>query len=598
MAKVDDDDLSDVPPVHPGLALESMRNSSFDTFSAIGELVDNSIEANAHNIRIRADQQNVNEGKRGAPKIRTTRLVVGDDGYGMAPRTMHQCLQLGFSSRYNERQGIGRFGVGMTLGSINQCKRIDVYSRQEGGAWYYAFLDLKAVAEAGNNATLTRAVKKAPPKDLLQLVGESSGTLVIWSEIDRMHDNNLESLSDWLGRTYRKFLSPRVLKDKKGAPAPLVKNSNQVRIELNESDVAPFDPLYVLPAVKGDPPAELLETIFIDHPLDDDSLDPKSVGTSAKVSIRLSLLPKELRPRSGWGNSPDARARRIPDNVGFSILRNQREVYFGPWINIFDLGDANDGRLIDRYWSMEIEFPATLDNQFQVKNIKAGARPLAGLCDSIQKVISSTVVQYRKAIRAYWDEVEHAEKMAQPEAAAQHRAAEDIAKTVKFKAVPATPQQAKKIVEKLVPDIATEGGKKGEKEVADWLKRLEDGIKIVESINAHPSGPFIDISHLGAKIIVNYTMKHHFFRFVYQQIDRICEEASVDEDSDDDGSTPVVECAHALKAAIDLLLMAFAHAHSDALSADPEHAEVLLERLISQWSSTLSQFVRKMPESA
>ena len=42
------------------------------------------------------------------------------------------CLKLGWSSRFNDRSGIGRFGVGMVLGAIHECKRIEVYSKQAG----------------------------------------------------------------------------------------------------------------------------------------------------------------------------------------------------------------------------------------------------------------------------------------------------------------------------------------------------------------------------------------------------------------------------------------------------------------------------------
>ena len=56
----------------------------------------------------------------------------------MNEQTLARCLQLGYSERFNDRNGIGRFGVGFTLGSLHQCKDIEVYSKQAGGDWMQA----------------------------------------------------------------------------------------------------------------------------------------------------------------------------------------------------------------------------------------------------------------------------------------------------------------------------------------------------------------------------------------------------------------------------------------------------------------------------
>jgi len=45
-----------------------------------------------------------------------------------------RALVLGFSSRYNSRQGMGRFGVGATLAGISQAKRLEIFSRNTPGA--------------------------------------------------------------------------------------------------------------------------------------------------------------------------------------------------------------------------------------------------------------------------------------------------------------------------------------------------------------------------------------------------------------------------------------------------------------------------------
>lgn len=113
---------SEVPLVESGAALQSMRNSDFDAYSAYGEVIDNSIQANAQNIKIFFDYDHADKNREPLNCV-----AFADDGDGMGAEILHRCLQLGYSSRFNDRSGIGRFGVGATLAAINQCQRVDLY---------------------------------------------------------------------------------------------------------------------------------------------------------------------------------------------------------------------------------------------------------------------------------------------------------------------------------------------------------------------------------------------------------------------------------------------------------------------------------------
>ena len=64
-------------------------------------------------------------------------IAFGDDGIGMPPNILENCLTQGFSSRYNDRSGIGRFGVGMTKAFMNQCLICEVYSKEKDKDWFY-----------------------------------------------------------------------------------------------------------------------------------------------------------------------------------------------------------------------------------------------------------------------------------------------------------------------------------------------------------------------------------------------------------------------------------------------------------------------------
>jgi hypothetical protein len=67
-------------------------------------------------------------------------------GIGMSSEILHRALVLGYSTRYDSRKGMGRFGVGATLAGISQAKRLEIYSRSAGSPSYlYSYLDLEEI---------------------------------------------------------------------------------------------------------------------------------------------------------------------------------------------------------------------------------------------------------------------------------------------------------------------------------------------------------------------------------------------------------------------------------------------------------------------
>src|SRR5262249_21964907 len=79
--------------------------------SAVAELVDNALQAHATAVDIRVE----GDSDSGAAP---TRVVVADNGSGMNDETLRQALRFGGSSRFNDRTGLGRFGMGLPNASL------------------------------------------------------------------------------------------------------------------------------------------------------------------------------------------------------------------------------------------------------------------------------------------------------------------------------------------------------------------------------------------------------------------------------------------------------------------------------------------------
>lgn len=560
--------LSNTGENNPSVALirvdrmyESLRYNDYSAQNGLGEIVDNSIEAGAANIEVKFIIKKVlKPGKKKASET-IVEIAVLDDGCGMDFDTIYRCLALGESIHKSEKRGIGRFGVGMTLGGISLARRIEVYSRVRGNKEFlYTFIDLEDIRE-GNQICIPEPVVRTPPEEYVKPLGKSSGTIVILKNCDRV-EGDFEGFSNYLGRTYRKFIE------------------RGLRIKLNDDLVYLHDPLYISGPTVFD--AQKLKDEGITEPkstlLGEEiiTLDiPDSPGKTADVTIRMSLLPAEWRTEIGSGGGAEAKKRKIDQNEGVSILRADREVLYAhvPYIT----GKKGEARSldIDRWWGCEISFPPELDDYFQVRYIKRGAEPIAALRDQIREKILKTVKTARNIIREDWARKKTAEDA---EAGTFEKAEQTMAhaenslpKSKKGKSL-----NKRENEDKLDAVASATLGK--EKDNPEKRAKKKDEIRkkpySIELVSYPPSNLFETV-HLLDNIIIKLNVNHPFYENVLRPL---CESRENGENE----SISAQRLQQDIKNAVMLLLFAYAKAESMF-----ENSEELFENLRMQWGASL-----------
>src|SRR5205807_8072676 len=73
--------------------------------------------------------------------------MVYDNGRGMAPHVLKVAMAFGGSMVFENRGGIGRYGMGMKAAALNIARSVDVYSWQEPGAFYSMTLDVDKIGQ-------------------------------------------------------------------------------------------------------------------------------------------------------------------------------------------------------------------------------------------------------------------------------------------------------------------------------------------------------------------------------------------------------------------------------------------------------------------
>ena len=111
----------EVIPYAPVL-VESMRSLGYSFESAVADLIDNSISANAKRIDIIM-----------IPSDEPTLMII-DDGDGMSSKELQEAMRYGSQNPLEIRgeNDLGRFGLGLKSASLSQCRELTVTSKKNG----------------------------------------------------------------------------------------------------------------------------------------------------------------------------------------------------------------------------------------------------------------------------------------------------------------------------------------------------------------------------------------------------------------------------------------------------------------------------------
>lgn len=373
------------PYVRPSQVIGSMRDNGYkNTAYALAELIDNSIQAGAKTVRFVCFE--AYEKVNATSRRRIQKIAILDDGYGMDEKTLYMALEFGASRNKEDPEGMGKFGMGLPNSSISQCKRTEVWSWQSGNRPYYTYLNVDEI-ESGKQ----EIIPYPEMKDLDSTIADAykgsvpnSGTVIVWSELDRLYWKTSASLlkhtQNLIGRMYRYMLwnndenkRVRIVFENY-----LFNTSTQTYDVENSFNFKANDPMYLM---KGTVVEEMYDfpEDFKDQALfdvhEDGSTKKKSIvlsdGTEGSYSIRTSSIKKtladKLREKTTGKIGGTYVGRQFASNIGLSIVRADRELDLKRDFKI------KNNYYKDRYIGVEICFSPSLDNFFGVTNNKQTA---------------------------------------------------------------------------------------------------------------------------------------------------------------------------------------------------------------------------------
>jgi len=351
----------ELTPYAPNL-VESTRSIGYSFHTALADIIDNSVSNAAKRVDVR-----FNNGVK--PYV-----AIIDDGNGMSTSTLEKAMRYGSSSSLEERNenDLGRFGLGLKMASLSQCRRLTVISKQfqdlSASSW-----DLDYIYKT-EKWTLIRhsesQIKELPFADELLL--RNTGTIVLWENLDRISETpsdfdkefneKLDFADKHMSLVFHRFLENERSKD-------------YFELYFNNRKVEPIDPYF-----SSNPSSQQLETetLFIEKKI------IKVTPFITPFASKLNQIEKRLIQEY----------KDLELKQGLYIYRNKRLIVWGKWFRI-----SSDNEL-KRLAKIRIDLPNNIDEHWTI-DVKKSSAQIPSMIKEQLKVIAERAAGKSERVYKY-----------------------------------------------------------------------------------------------------------------------------------------------------------------------------------------------------
>lgn len=339
--------------------IETFRAIGYSLETAISDIIDNSIAANAKNIWIEYYWEGEN-----------TVLSILDDGKGMTNEDLIQAMRPGSKNPLDvrEKNDLGRFGLGLKTASFSQTRKFSVISKAIDSIPYLWSWDLDFV----NKSKSWTLIRYCPQYEhfIEKIQHLASGTCVIWWDLDRITKDTKEDNED----SKKKFLEimDNVKKHLSMVFHRFIDAGTNIyfqgrKIKSWDPFMIGFDGLQPKPEVKFQDGEVIIKGFVLPH--------------------RSKLSPEDYDYGKGPKESWTA-------HQGFYVYRNRRLLVPGDWLSLFKKEVHYD------LCRIRIDLTNNVDEDWQIDIKKSIARPPLKYKEQITAVAKEVRIQALEVYRS------------------------------------------------------------------------------------------------------------------------------------------------------------------------------------------------------
>ena len=337
--------------------LTGLRAIGYNFSTAVADIIDNSISAEATEIRIFSD-----------PLNQEPYFCILDNGYGMSMSELDNAMLPG-SDRENKEDSkleLGRFGLGLKSASLSQCREFTVASKKFGKIRAMSF-DLDVI-EASNKLLLKQLsneeIECLPEIDRLE--SYETGTLVVWTKFDKI---------EGLAKNFEDSFRAVVADSKKHVELVFHRFYNKISIYYNEKRIERRDPFLL------------------------GSVGRQQTGRTSNINIdgsEITVIPYTLPFANTLTSEEKAllgNPKSIFDEQGFYLYRNERLISWGSWMRMGIRSELN------KLARIQVDIPSSLDSVWMLDVKKSSAKIPDKIKDRIRMAVEDSIVRSKRTTK-------------------------------------------------------------------------------------------------------------------------------------------------------------------------------------------------------
>lgn len=326
------------------LLLASLRSVGYNEETAIADIIDNSISAQAHKIKIVFDWEQ-------------KRIVISDDGFGMSEDDLIENMRIGSSdpNKIRSEDDLGRFGMGMKTAAFSLGKKLTIITKS-GSSVSNASWDLDRIPEIGWNLLIR---DENEISEFSSQMGEQ-GTIVVIENLDRVLDIADEKKAQ--NKFYR--VASKTEKHLALTFHRFIEEEDLI-LELNGARIKAWNPFVVGNSATQELPEE---SIFSD-------------SGCAEVTIQPYVLPHKTKFASDDDYQTAGGPKGWNYHQGIYVYRNRRLIICGTWFDYIKKEPAYNLARI------KIDITSASDEDWKIDIKKSTATPPSYVREAIEREI-------------------------------------------------------------------------------------------------------------------------------------------------------------------------------------------------------------------
>lgn len=181
--------------------VNALRQLGYTNYSAIADIIDNSIEGEVGAKNVFIDLIKCEE-----DRTTFSDILISDDGCGMDEEKVHSCMKLGSRTGKDYEHNLGVYGAGLKTAAISIGKRLTVHTKTDEGTLFRAILDIDQINDAEDTIDFEIEAFNDDSdeyKFFKTYTKSTHGTIIQISKLDRLQNKDYRGFEGTLSKKIR-----------------------------------------------------------------------------------------------------------------------------------------------------------------------------------------------------------------------------------------------------------------------------------------------------------------------------------------------------------------------------------------------------------